>query len=154
MSPVKWNTGIACTENNHSAQAQNSKWGFPGGSDVRNPSANAGVVGLFPGREDPLEKEMATHSSILAWEIPWTEESCGLQSTGLQKKSDTTCRLNNNNQSSKVQRVPQRQPVGPKNSGHKGRQKSPHAKEIEMKFQGGSGRMVFPAHYQGGRGCL
>ena len=37
------------------------------------------------GREDPLEKEMATHSSILAWEIPWTEESGGLQSMGLQR---------------------------------------------------------------------
>ena len=34
------------------------------------------------GREDPLEKEMATHSSILAWEIPWTEEPGGLQSMG------------------------------------------------------------------------
>ena len=34
------------------------------------------------GREDPLEKEMATHSSILAWRIPWTEELGGLQSTG------------------------------------------------------------------------
>ena len=42
------------------------------------------------GREDPLEKEMATHSSILAWEIPWTEEPGGLQSKGLQ--SDTTYR--------------------------------------------------------------
>ena len=36
------------------------------------------------GWEDPLEKEMATHSSILAWRIPWTEEPGGLQSTGLQ----------------------------------------------------------------------
>ena len=36
------------------------------------------------GREDPLEKEMATHSSILAWEIPWTEEPGGLQSMGSQ----------------------------------------------------------------------
>ena len=36
------------------------------------------------GREDPLEKEMATHSSILAWEIPWTEEPGGLESMGLQ----------------------------------------------------------------------
>ena len=35
--------------------------------------------------EDPLEKEMATHSNILAWEIPWTEESGGLQSMGLRK---------------------------------------------------------------------
>ena len=41
------------------------------------------------GREDPLEKEMAAHSSTLAWEIPWTEEPGGLQSMGLQE-SDTT----------------------------------------------------------------
>ena len=39
------------------------------------------------GREDPLEEEMATHSSILAWEIPWTEEPGGLQSRG-HKESD------------------------------------------------------------------
>ena len=44
------------------------------------------------GQEDPLEKEMATHSSILAWRIPWTEELGGLQSTGC-KESDTTERL-------------------------------------------------------------
>ena len=37
------------------------------------------------GQEDPLEEEMATHPSILAWEIPWTEEPGGLQSMGLQK---------------------------------------------------------------------
>ena len=37
------------------------------------------------GQEDPLEKEMATHSSILDWRIPWTEEPCGLQSTGSQR---------------------------------------------------------------------
>ena len=36
-------------------------------------------------REDPLEKEMETHSSVLAWEIPWTEEPGGLQSTGSQR---------------------------------------------------------------------
>ena len=41
------------------------------------------------GREDPLEKEMATHSSILAWRIPWTEEPGGLQSMGSQE-SDMT----------------------------------------------------------------
>ena len=41
------------------------------------------------GWEDPLEKEMATHSSIIAWRIPWTEEPGGLQSMGLQE-SDTT----------------------------------------------------------------
>ena len=44
------------------------------------------------GQEDPLEKEMATHSSILAWRIPWMEELGGLQSMGC-KESDTTERL-------------------------------------------------------------
>ena len=43
--------------------------------------------------EDPLEKERATHSNILAWRIPWTEEPGGLQSMGPQE-SDTTERLN------------------------------------------------------------
>ena len=46
------------------------------------------------GREDPLEKEMATHSSILAWEIPWTEEPGRIQSMGLQEW-DTNKGLNN-----------------------------------------------------------
>ena len=44
------------------------------------------------GREDPLEKEMATHSSILAWRIPWMEELGGLESMG-RKELDTTERL-------------------------------------------------------------
>ena len=44
----------------------------------------------FLGQEDPLEKEMTTHSSMLGWEIPWTEESDGLQSMRLQE-SDMTC---------------------------------------------------------------
>ena len=47
------------------------------------------------GREYPLKKEMATHSSNHAWEIPWTEGPGGLQSMGLQK-SDTTEELNSN----------------------------------------------------------
>ena len=47
--------------------------GFPGGSAVKNPPANAGDSGLTPGSEDPLQKEMATHSSILACQILWTE---------------------------------------------------------------------------------
>ena len=57
---------------------------FPGGSVVKNPPAmpKTGVQSL--GWEDPLEKEMATHSSILAWEIPRTEEPGGLQSMGSQ----------------------------------------------------------------------
>ena len=65
---------------------------LPGGAEVKNPPANAGdtrdlcwecptqVQSL--GWECPLEKEMVTHSSILAWEIPWTEEPGGLQSMG------------------------------------------------------------------------
>ena len=40
------------------------------------------------GREDPLEEDMATNSSILTWRIPWTEEPDGLQSMGLQSQSD------------------------------------------------------------------
>ena len=42
------------------------------------------------GQEDPLEKEMATHSSILAWRIPWMEEPGGLQSTEVTKESNMT----------------------------------------------------------------
>ena len=42
------------------------------------------------GLEDPLEEEMAIHSNILAWKIPWTEELSGLRSKGLQKGLDTT----------------------------------------------------------------
>ena len=55
---------------------------------VKNPPANAEGVrdeGLILGWEDPLEKEMAIHSSILAWKIPWTEEPGRLQSMGLQR---------------------------------------------------------------------
>ena len=48
------------------------------GSAVKNPLANAGDEGLILGWKDPLEKEMATHFSILAWRIPWTEESGSL----------------------------------------------------------------------------
>ena len=44
--------------------------------------------------EDPLEEEMATHSSICAWEIPWTEGPGRLQSTGLTKQSDMTEQVN------------------------------------------------------------
>ena len=52
---------------------------------VKNPSANEGDVrdmDSILGQEEPLEEGMATHSSILAWRIPWTEEPGGLQSTG------------------------------------------------------------------------
>ena len=52
---------------------------------VKNLPVNAGDVGSIPGLEDPLEKEVSARSSILAWEIPWTEESDGLQSVGSQR---------------------------------------------------------------------
>ena len=59
--------------------------GFPGGSVIKNPPANAGELGLIPGWRDPIEKKMATHSSTLAWEILWTEEPGRLQSMGLKE---------------------------------------------------------------------
>ena len=52
--------------------------GFPGGSDSKESACNAGDPGLILGQEDPLEKGMATHSSILAWRIPWTEKPGGI----------------------------------------------------------------------------
>ena len=55
---------------------------------IKNPPANAGDAGdmfSIPGWEDPLEKGMATDSSILTWKIPWTEESGELQSIGSQR---------------------------------------------------------------------
>ena len=56
--------------------------GFAGGSDGKESACHAGDLGLIPGWEDPLEEGMATHSSILDWRIPWTEEPGGLQSMG------------------------------------------------------------------------
>ena len=77
--------------------------GFLGCSVVKNPPAKAGDVESIPGLErsprprlqhpppgDSLEEERATHSSILDWKIPWTEEPGGLQSMGSQRVVDTT----------------------------------------------------------------
>ena len=58
---------------------------FPRSSVGKESAGNAGDPGLFLGRNDPLEKEMATHSSIFAWRIPWTEEPSRLQSMSSQK---------------------------------------------------------------------
>ena len=63
--------------------------GFPDGSVVKNLPAIQEMRVRSLGQEDPLEKEVATHSSILAWRIPWTEEPGGLQSMDC-KGSDTT----------------------------------------------------------------
>ena len=64
-------------------------WGFPGVLVVKNLPAMQETWVQSLSQEDPLEKEMATHSSILAWEVPWTEEPGGLQSMGSQKSQ--TC---------------------------------------------------------------
>ena len=58
---------------------------IPGGSDGKESSCNAGDPGSISGQEDPLEKGMASHSSILPWRIPWAEEPGGLQSMGSQR---------------------------------------------------------------------
>ena len=55
------------------------------GSSIKNPPAMQEPQVQSLAQEDPLEKEMAIHSSILAWEIPWTEEPGGLQSMGSQR---------------------------------------------------------------------
>ena len=60
-------------------------WSFPGGSDGKASAYNAGDPGSIPAWEDPLEKEMATHSSTLAWKIPWMEEHGRIQSMGSQR---------------------------------------------------------------------
>ena len=70
-------------------------WSFPGGSVVKNPPANAGDTGetaSIPGREAPLEEETAAHSSIPAWETPWTEEPRRLYSMGSQTVGHSSAR--------------------------------------------------------------
>ena len=62
--------------------------GFPGGLVVKNPPAMQETQEMWVrslGQGEPLKEGIATHSSILAWRIPWTEEPCGLQSMGLQR---------------------------------------------------------------------
>ena len=70
---------------------------FPGGSAIKNSPAMKATRVPSLGQEYPLEKDMATHSSILAWRIPWTEEPGGLQSMGSQRVrhewSDWACPL-------------------------------------------------------------
>ena len=58
--------------------------GFPGGSDSKESVCNTGDLDSIAGWKDPLKKGMATHPSILAWRILWTEEPGRLQSMGLQ----------------------------------------------------------------------
>ena len=58
---------------------------FPGSSDGKESACSAGDMSLIPGGEDPLEKGMATHFSILAWKALWAEEPGGLQSMGSER---------------------------------------------------------------------
>ena len=58
---------------------------FPSGSESKESAAMQETWVRFLGGKDPLEKEMATYSSIVAWKIPWTEELGGLQYMGLQR---------------------------------------------------------------------
>ena len=72
---------------------ESTRVGFPGGSDCKESSHSAEEPGSIPGLEDPLEKGIATHSSILAWRIPRTEEPGRLLYPWGCKESDTTERL-------------------------------------------------------------
>ena len=67
--------------------------GFPGGSYGEESGCNAENLSSIPGREDPLEKGTATHSSMLAWGIPWTEEPgrhpCGCQERDMTEGLNT-----------------------------------------------------------------
>ena len=72
------------------AQDHGDRWATQVALVVKNLPANAGNIrdlGLIPGLEDPLEEGMATHSSIFAWRIPWTEEPGGLQLIASQSRT-------------------------------------------------------------------
>ena len=88
ISVVSFHLSLALCSRSHEKHIQTSNKitsssirGLPDGSVVKNLPASEGEMGW----EDPLERGMAAHSSILAWEIPWTEGPGGLQSMGLQK---------------------------------------------------------------------
>jgi len=64
---------------------EHESWGSPSGSVVKNPPTKQKMPIQSLGWEDPLEESTATHSSILAWRIPWREETVRLSSRGLQR---------------------------------------------------------------------
>ena len=78
-------TRTCLTKGRERPLVQSHIWGFPGGLVVKSPPGNAGDAGLIPGSRRSPGEVKRTHSSILAWEIPWTEESGKLQSMGSQK---------------------------------------------------------------------
>ena len=63
---------------------------FPGGLSVKNSSDNSGATVSIPGQKDPLEKEMTTHSSILAWKNPIVRGAWQVMVHGFTKESDMT----------------------------------------------------------------
>ena len=84
------NLGIeeTCSQKTRSCKKTKSVYkitGFPGGSDDKESACNAGDSGSIPGLGSSPEKEMATHCSIFAWEITWTEEPGRLQFMELQR---------------------------------------------------------------------
>ena len=85
---VAWSDALAFCFRTHISYS----WASPIAQQVKNPPAIQETQVHFLGWKDSLGKEMATHSNILAWRIPWTEELGGLQSMGSQE-SDTTERL-------------------------------------------------------------
>ena len=84
MLPL-YNGKIWDTEELIIIQDHGKKVGFPGGSVSKESVCRAGNLGSIIGLGRSLEKGMATHFSILAWRIPWTEEPGGLQSTGSKR---------------------------------------------------------------------
>ena len=85
---LKWSGSLGAQnrqgEGGHLAWSEVTR-GFPGGSVVKNPPAVQETWVPTLGQEETLEKGMATHSSILPWRMPWTEEPGGLQSTGSRR---------------------------------------------------------------------
>ena len=87
---VNWKeTGKAFWKAGHSTFALKNEWdpdlGFTGGSDSKESACNEGDLSLIPGLGRSPGEEMAIHSNILAWKIPWTEKPGRLQSMGLQR---------------------------------------------------------------------
>ena len=79
---------IVCTKV-HFLEFVLQSWGFPGGSVEKNLPTVQETQVRYLGWEDPLEESITTHSSILDWRIPWTEEPGGLQSMGSQRTGQT-----------------------------------------------------------------
>ena len=98
LQKERWSWKISLTKREVTQELCDGEWksgkvndlsGFPDGSVVKNPPAMQETQFPSLGQEDPLKEEMATHSSILAWKIPWTKSLAGYSPEG-RKESDTT----------------------------------------------------------------